>query len=218
MARHWDEMSAVRSVEFNRATHTLRVSFESGAVYDFADVPERVHEELVHSRTPDTVFHQRVREEFASRRVGDIDLAEIAEERREDAILGSPLAGDVAMSVSDDRRGNAGADDADDADAADDDAARSAPPGSSRHTWVVDLIDEDSAAVEVDGRQITPMPRWLLPADAREGDVLRVTHARSGSRSSLQIEVDREAKRVAMERSKRQLDDIPVAGRGNVEL
>jgi hypothetical protein len=197
MTRHWDEMSAVRSVEFDRTTHTLRIGFESGAVYDFADVPERVYEELIHSRTRDVVFHQHVRDEFVSRRVGEIDLAEIAEERREDAILGRPLTDEGP------------------ADAQDDEAP---PLHGSRHTWVVDVIDEDSAAVEIDGRQVTSLPRWLLPADAREGDVLRVVHVRSRSRSTVSIEVDREAKRVALERSAEQLRDMPVTGRGNVDL
>lgn len=205
MTRHWDEMSAVRSVEFDRATHTLRVAFESGALYDFADVPERIYEEMLHSPDPDAVFHTHIRDEFAGRRVGEIDLAEIAEERREDAILGPPLAGDVALSLTEEQPADIRVD---------------ATPGShrSRHTWVVDVIDEDSAAVEVDGRQITPIPRWLLPTDAHEGDVLRVTHGRSGSRSTLSIELDRDAKQVALEQSAEQLRDLPASGRGNVEL
>ena len=204
MTKHWDEMSAVRSVEFDRATHTLRVAFESGAIYDFADVPERIYEELLHSPTPDALFHQHVRDEFASRRAGEIDLAEIAEERREDAIFGPPLAEDVELSVRGARSPTRSRADA---------AAR-----TSEHTWVVEVIDEDSAAVEIDGRQITPIPRWMLPADARDGDVLRVAHTRSGQHSTLAIEIDREAKRAALERSAEQLRDTPVSGRGDVEL
>jgi hypothetical protein len=205
MTRHWDEMSAVRSVEFDRTTHTLRVGFESGAIYDFADVPERIYEELLRSPTPDVAFHRHVRDEFVSHRVGEIDLTEIAEERREDAILGPPLAEDVQLSRADERplERSEGA---------------SATVRRSHHTWVVDVIDEDSAAVEVDGRQITPIPRWVLPADAHDGDVLRVTHARSGLRSALSIEIDRDAQRAALKRSAEQLSDIPVAGRGDVEL
>jgi len=205
MTRHRNEMSGVGSVEFDRATHTLRIAFGSGAVYDFADVPERIYEELLHSPTPDAVFDQHVRDEFASRRVGEIDLAEVAEERREDAILGPPLAGDLPLLLNDERPIGRSQDE-------------SAQPRQSHHTWVIDVIDEDSAAVEVDGRQITPMPRWLLPADAREGDVLRVTHVRSRRRSTLSIEVDESAKREALERSAEQLGDIPVSGRGDIDL
>ena len=204
MTRHESEMSGVGSVEFDRATRTLRITFATGAVYDFADVPERIYEDLLHSPTPDVVFDQRVRDEFVSRRVGEVDLAEIAEERREDAILGPPLAGEI-LSLTDEqpiRRAQ----------------EESAEPRRSHHTWVIDVIDEDSAAVEVDGRQITPMPRWVLPTDVREGDVLRVSHVRSRRRSTLTIETDEDAKREALERSAEQLRDIPVPGRGDVDL
>jgi hypothetical protein len=82
----------------------------------------------------------------------------------------------------------------------------------------VDVIEDDAAAVEVDGRRVTPIPRWLLPSDARDGDVLRVTHARSGSRSTISIEVDRQATRVAYQRSADQLRDAPASGTGDVNL
>jgi hypothetical protein len=62
-----------------------------------------------------------------------------------------------------------------------------------RHRWVVDVIEEDSAAVEVDGRSVTPVPRWMLPVGARQGDVLAVSHRREDVRSVLTIEIDRAA-------------------------
>jgi hypothetical protein len=74
-----------------------------------------------------------------------------------------------------------------------------------RHTWTVDVIEENSAAVEVDGRQVTPLPRWLLPEDAREGDVLSVQHERTRERSKLTIEIDREATADALRRSGEQV-------------
>ena len=75
----------------------------------------------------------------------------------------------------------------------------------SRHTWTVDVIEENSAAVEVDGRQVTPLPRWLLPEDAREGDVLSVQHERTRERSKLTIEIDREATAAAVQQSQEQV-------------
>jgi hypothetical protein len=191
MTRHWNEGSAVQSVTFERATHTLRVQFASGETYDFADVPERLYEELAHSPAPDAFFHENIAEEFSATRVGDVDLAEMAHERREDALLGAPLAESVSIETVDERDGAFGS-------AAKRDAGALHP---TRHTWVIDVVDEDSAAVQVDGRQITPLPRWLLPADAHEGDVLRVSHARSGGRSTLSIEVDRSATRVTVQRA-----------------
>ncbi len=74
-----------------------------------------------------------------------------------------------------------------------------------RHRWTVDVIEENSAAVEVDGRQVTPLPRWLLPGEAREGDVLSVRHERTGERSKLTIEIDREATAEAVQQSKEQV-------------
>ena len=201
MTRHWNEGSAVQSVTFERATRTLRVQFTSGETYDFADVPERLYDELAHSPAPDAFFHEHIAEEFSATRVGDVDLAEMAHERREDALLGAPLAESVAIETVDEREdalGLAG-------------TTESGAVRSTRHTWVIDVVDEDSAAVQVDGRQITPLPRWLLPADAHEGDVLRVSHARSAGRSTLSIEVDRSATRLASQRSADQPRDTPPA-------
>ena len=44
----------------------------------------------------------------------------------------------------------------------------------SKHTWIVDVIEDGSASIEVDGRAVTPIPAWLLPEGVREGDVVRV--------------------------------------------
>ena len=204
MNRHWEDASPIRSVHFDRATHTLRIEFQSGAVFDFADVPEHVCDELTHSTNRDAYFAENVQREFAATRAGDVDLAELANERREDAILGPPHAEEMRLS---------GIDDLPDAD-----SERSADVGRTHHTWVVDVIDDDSAAVEIDGRQITPLPRWLLPADAHDGDVLRVTHTRSGMRSTVSIEVDRSATRLAFDRSADQMRDTPPSGFGDIRL
>jgi hypothetical protein len=75
---------------------------------------------------------------------------------------------------------------------------------NERHTWTIDVIEEGAAAVEVDGRQVTPLPRWLLPEGAKEGDVLTVHHERSRERSTLTIEIDREEGKKALRRSKEQ--------------
>jgi hypothetical protein len=203
MTRPSDDTSAVRAVHFDRGTHTLRVELESGAAYDFADVPEHVYDEIARSPTPDVYFRANVRDEFIGTRAGEVDLAEMAHERREDSLLGAPLAERIPAADM------PGAEQSHD----DDVGIR-----GSRHMWVIDAIEDDAAVIEVDGRRITPLPRWLLPADAKDGDVLRVTHARSGSRSTLSIEVDRHATRVAFQRSAEQLGDAPSGGVGDVDL
>ena len=195
----------MRAVHFDRGTHTLRVEFESGARYDFADVPEHVYDELARSSTPDAYFRTNVRDEFIGTAADEFDLAEMAHERREDALLGAPLAESLSP----------GAD-------LDPDTDRASVDGPNRHashhTWVVDVIDDDAAAIEVDGRRITPIPRWILPADARDGDVLRVTHSRSGTRSRLSIQMDPDATRLAFERSAEQMRDVPSGGVGDIDL
>jgi hypothetical protein len=197
-----DETSSIRAVHFDRGTRTLRVELESGAAWEYADVPEHLYDELARSPERSDFFREHIRDEFIGTRAGDVDLAELAHERREDALLGSPLAEEPA-DLGTDR------------DGAETEDVRQQ---GERHTWVVDVLDDDAAAVEVDGRRITPIPRWLLPADARDGDVLRVTHARSGTRSTLSIEVDRVATQMAYRRSAEQMRDVPSGGTGDIDL
>ena len=198
MTRHPDD-APILAVHFDRATRTLRVELENGAVYDYADVPERVYDELARAPARDAYFRENVRDEFIGSRAGEVDLAEMAHERREDSMFGAPLAERTS-------------------DPADMTPREDAERRASQHTWVVDVIEDDAAAVEVDGRRVTPIPRWLLPADAKDGDVLRVTHTRSASRSSFAIEVDHDATRLAYQRSAEQLRSAPAGGSGDIDL
>jgi hypothetical protein len=75
----------------------------------------------------------------------------------------------------------------------------------SKHTWIVDVIEDGSASIEVDGRSVTPVPQWMLPEGVREGDVLSVTHDRKEGKSTLLIETDPDAKRKALDRSVKQI-------------
>ena len=75
----------------------------------------------------------------------------------------------------------------------------------SKHTWIVDVIEDGSASIEVDGRTVTPIPQWILPEAVKEGDVLSVTHDRGEGKSALLIETDPEAKRKALDRSAKQV-------------
>ena len=76
---------------------------------------------------------------------------------------------------------------------------------TSSHTWVIDVIEDGSASIEVDGRSVTPIPQWMLPVGVKEGDVLAVTHEREEGKSILAIRVDAEAKKKAIDRSVRQV-------------
>ncbi len=75
----------------------------------------------------------------------------------------------------------------------------------SKHTWIVDVIEDGSASIEVDGRTVTPIPQWMLPEGVREGDVLSVTHDRREGKSELLIETDPKGKKKALDRSARQV-------------
>lgn len=75
----------------------------------------------------------------------------------------------------------------------------------SKHIWIVDVIEDGSASIEVDGRSVTPIPQWMLPEGVREGDVLSVTHDRKEGKSALLIETDPDAKRKALDRSVKQV-------------
>ena len=77
--------------------------------------------------------------------------------------------------------------------------------GVEQHRWMIDSIEEFIASVEVDGREIIRVPQWLLPAGAREGEILRVTHERSGDRSALRVERDAAATDAARRASAEQL-------------
>ena len=58
----------------------------------------------------------------------------------------------------------------------------------STHTWIVDVVEDGAASIEVDGRTVTPIPVWMLPEGAKEGDVFSVTHDRERGKSVLLIE------------------------------
>jgi hypothetical protein len=84
----------------------------------------------------------------------------------------------------------------------------------SKHTWIVDVIEDGSASIEVDGRSVTPIPEWMLPEGAKEGDVLSVTHDRRHGKSTLMIENDPEARKKALDKSVKQVSRKPKNDRG----
>ena len=84
----------------------------------------------------------------------------------------------------------------------------------SKHVWIVDVIEDGSASIEVDGRAITPIPAWLLPDGVKEGDVLSVDHDREEGRSALVIETDPEAKKKALSKSSKQVSRKSKRDRG----
>jgi len=80
--------------------------------------------------------------------------------------------------------------------------------------WVVESLGESTASVEVDGEKVEKVPRWLLPADAREGEVLAVERTHSGDHVSLTVRRDPKGTRAALEASKEQLARAPKDTKG----
>ena len=86
------------------------------------------------------------------------------------------------------------------------------------HRWTVDTIDTRVARCEIDGAAVS-LPRWVLPADAKAGDVLRVRHEREGHRSRITIVRDDAGTEEAMDASREQLArSAPARGGGDIVL
>jgi hypothetical protein len=77
---------------------------------------------------------------------------------------------------------------------------------SDTHVWVIDGIEEEMARIEEDGERIITVPRYLLPAGAREGQLLRVTRSGGKGRGkeplTLTVVVDEQATAARLEKSR----------------
>ena len=78
---------------------------------------------------------------------------------------------------------------------------------SGGHTWVIDSMEENSASVEQDGSTVFQVPRSLLPAGVREGDVCIVSFSDSGTDRArkVTVQLDEKATQAAKARSAAQV-------------
>ncbi len=76
-------------------------------------------------------------------------------------------------------------------------------------TWLIDSLEEDSAQIEEDGVRVIHVPRSILPAGAKEGDVLLVglEQQRRGKREAVRVTItlDPDATEEALEKSRKQV-------------
>ena len=92
------------------------------------------------------------------------------------------------------------------------------------HVWRIDGIEEGVARVEEDGEGMITLPRHLLPAGAREGQVVRVTRTATDKGSvTLTLIVDEAATAGEADRSRAQTAAILAQSKkrdpgGNVSL
>jgi hypothetical protein len=85
---------------------------------------------------------------------------------------------------------------------------------AGRHRWAIDRLEETTATVEHDGDRVFQVPRALIPAGAREGDILdvRIAVGAGAELVTTSVRVDREATRAAMDASTLQVKHTPRGG------
>ena len=73
----------------------------------------------------------------------------------------------------------------------------------TRHSWSIDSIEEGMARIEEDGGRMLTVPVTMLPAGAKEGQLLRVTlsDASKGESVPTSIIIDHAATAAALKKS-----------------
>jgi hypothetical protein len=56
--------SAISSVGYDESNSRLEVEFESGAVYDYFDVPSKVYDDLLKAPSKGRFVSQRIRDQY----------------------------------------------------------------------------------------------------------------------------------------------------------
>ena len=75
--------------------------------------------------------------------------------------------------------------------------------GDSGHSWSIDSIEEGMARIEDDGGRMLTVPVAMLPAGAKEGQLLRVTLSErtGGEAVATSITIDHAATAAALRKS-----------------
>lgn len=61
--------SNILSIGYDAATETLRVEFQSGAVYEYKALPQAVYDELMHAGSHGTYFNRNIRNSYAYEKI-----------------------------------------------------------------------------------------------------------------------------------------------------
>jgi lysyl-tRNA synthetase class 2 len=70
MRREAVESTTMKSVGYESKSKILEIEFLSGAVYQYLDVPKKVHEGLRRAESKGQYFNGEIRDEYAFVRVG----------------------------------------------------------------------------------------------------------------------------------------------------
>lgn len=97
--------------------------------------------------------------------------------------------------------------------------ADAGPANEPPHRWAVDRIEEGTAAVEQDGDHVYEIPRYLIPAETRDGDVLQVTATSSGGGEvTISVRIDRAASMASPAEKSSSRPRPPKASGGDIVL
>ena len=69
MAEYMVDSSNLRCVDYDPWSGTLVIEFHGGRIYEFYHVPQAVHAGLLHASSHGQFFHQRIKDQYADRRV-----------------------------------------------------------------------------------------------------------------------------------------------------
>lgn len=70
MEREPVKSTTVGSVGYEGESKTLEIEFQSGAVYQYFDVPETVHKGLLSAESKGQCFNNEIRDEYTFERLG----------------------------------------------------------------------------------------------------------------------------------------------------
>jgi KTSC domain len=69
MQRQPVESTTMRSVGYDQTNQVLEIEFQSGAIYQYLDVPPAIHKELMDSESKGRFFNREIRDIYTSVRV-----------------------------------------------------------------------------------------------------------------------------------------------------
>ena len=69
MERQAVKSSNIKSIGYERTSKTLEIEFHSGGLYEYAEVPEPVHEGLMKAESHGSYLHQHIRDKYRFRKV-----------------------------------------------------------------------------------------------------------------------------------------------------
>jgi hypothetical protein len=77
------------------------------------------------------------------------------------------------------------------------------------HRLIIDRFEGDMAVVEVDGERFIELPRWLLPAEAAEDDLLvLISRAEADGAIAHELRIDAAATALARPEAEKLLDRL----------